>query len=284
MIDTQFLEGLGKFNLIVRKRVTSNYSGSRKSIYQGRGLIYKDHRVYAPGDDFRAIDWKVYARTDDLMIKNYEEEKNLVMHILVDKSASMKYGKSSNLSKFDYASMLGVGYAYLALKNNDKFQFATFSSDLEVYQPRRGMSQLISMVDYLNNIKLSGKTEILKIAQRYKKFISSRSLVVFISDFLAPLDEIKEALDYLAGNEVILIQVLDHTEKNPDIEGDFKLKDSESSIMMRTYFSPKLKEDYMERLEKHISDIEHECTIKGMEFYSITTDTPIFDAFYKVLG
>jgi len=147
MIDTSFLDGLARFNLIVRKRVTSNYSGPRRSIAQGRGMVFKDHRIYAPGDDFRAIDWRVFARTDDLMVKNYEEEKNLIVHVLVDSSSSMNFG-----NKFNYAAMLGVGYAYLAMKNNDKFQFSTFSDDVDLFQPKKGMSHLMAMIDYLNGL------------------------------------------------------------------------------------------------------------------------------------
>ena len=141
MIDTSFLDQLSKFSLVVHKRVTSKYRGPRRSMAFGRGTLFKDHRLYAPGDDFRAIDWKVYARTDDLMVKTYEEDRNLVVHIIVDYSASMNFGKPK--SKFDYASMLGVGFAYLALKENEKFMFSTFSESLNVFQPRRGMGQLI---------------------------------------------------------------------------------------------------------------------------------------------
>lgn len=281
MITTEFLSGLSKFNLIVRKRVTSNYSGAKKSIAQGRGMIFKDHRIYAPGDDFRAIDWRVFARTDDLMIKNYEEERNLIVHVLVDKSMSMDFGKPS---KFDYASMIGVGYAYLAMKKNDKFQFATFADDIEVFQPRRGLSQVMAMIDYLNKIKLSGKTDILGVAKKYSRLIGSRSLIVIISDFLAPVEDIKESLHYLKGNEVVLIQVLDPIEKNPDMEGDFKLKDSESGGMIRAYISLKSKEEYSERMSRHVSEIEHEAAVLGIKFFQAATDTPIFETFYKVLA
>ena len=117
MIKTDFLHELDRFSLVVHKRVTSNYAGPRRSIAFGRGVVFKDHRIYAPGDDYRAIDWKVFARTDDLYIKTYEEERNLVVHIIVDFSSSMNFGKP--ITKFDYASMIGVGFAYLAMKDND---------------------------------------------------------------------------------------------------------------------------------------------------------------------
>ncbi len=280
MIDAQFLDGLSRFNLIVRKRVTSNYVGQKKSLSQGRGILFKDHRLYAPGDDFRAIDWKVFARTDDLMVKNYEEERNLLVHVIVDKSSSMHYGKPS---KFDYASMLGVGFAYLAMKGNDKFQFATFSDDVEVYPSKRGMHQLIAMIDYLNGMRLTGKTDIVGMAQKYRKLIGSRSLVILISDFLVPPEQFKEALLRFGRNEVRVIQVLASQEKDPDFEGDFKMKDSESGMLLRTYFSPRAREEYLERLENHTSQLKKACHDLGYEFFQVSTDMPLFEAFYGIL-
>ena len=93
MIDTSFLEQLTRFNLVINKRVTSNLTGPRRSVAAGRGLTFKDYRIYAPGDDFRSIDWKVFARTDDMFIKTFEEELSLVVHIIVDLSKSMDFGR-----------------------------------------------------------------------------------------------------------------------------------------------------------------------------------------------
>src|SRR3989339_535514 len=106
MIDTSFLEQLTRFNLVINKRVTSNLTGPRRSVAAGRGLTFKDYRIYAPGDDIRLIDWKVYARTDHLYIKSYEEERNMTVHVVADCSASMNFGKP--VTKWDYASMIGV--------------------------------------------------------------------------------------------------------------------------------------------------------------------------------
>jgi len=281
VIDTSFLSELDKFSLVINKRVTSNYSGPRKSIALGRGLIFKEHRIYAPGDDIRSIDWRVYARTDDLYVKTYEEERNLTVHIIVDYSASMNFGKL--ITKFDYASMLGVGFAYLAMKENEKFQFSTFSDDLAVFQPKRGMGQLIAMVDHLNSIKTKGPSKVKDAIQQYKKLIGSRAMLVLISDFLIPIEEINEAL-YMLGDHVIkIIQVLDPVEKDLKLQGDFKLKDSETGTKMHTYISPRLRMQYEKMLDDHSAKIQETCNKLGMKFHLITTDTPIFDAFYKIL-
>lgn len=281
MIDTSFLHELDRFSLIIRKRVTSKYTGPRKSAAMGRGMIFKDHRLYAPGDDFRSIDWKVYARTDDLYIKNYEEERNLVVHIIVDCSNSMNFGKP--ITKFEYASMIGIGFAYLAMKENEKFQFSTFSDDLEVFQPRRGMSHLAAMVHHLNNLKKGGISKIRDAIQQYRKLIGSRSLIILLSDFLIDIPEIKDALYSLGGHEVKVVQVLDPVEKELKFEGDFKLKDSETHLKMKTFISPRLRTKYTGLLEEHAARIGEECGTLGVGFYQFTTDTSIFDAFYKML-
>lgn len=280
-IDTGFLSQLDKFSLVVHKRVTSNYRGPRRSIALGRGLIFKEHRIYAPGDDIRSIDWKVFARTDDLYVKTYEEERSLNVHIIVDYSASMNFGKA--ITKFDYSAMLGVGFAYLAMKENEKFQFSTFSDELSVFQPKRGMGQLMAMVEHLNSIKTKGHSKIKEAIQQYKKLIGSRAMIVLISDFLMPIEEINEAL-YLFGDHAIkIVQVLDPVEKELKLQGDFKLKDSETGVKMHTHISPRLRMQYQKMLEDHSAKIEETCNKLGMKFHQITTDTPIFDAFYTIL-
>jgi uncharacterized protein (DUF58 family) len=281
MISTDFLDQLNRFHLVVKKRITSTYLGPRRSIAAGRGLTFKEHRAYAPGDDIRLIDWKVFARTDDLHIKTFEEDRNLTGHTIIDSSASMGFGKPT--SKFDYASMLGVGFAYLAMKDNEKFQFSTFNESLEVFQPRRGMSQLAGMVYHLNSTKTKGNSKLLDSMLQYKKLIGTRSLLVLISDFLIGVDEIMQALYTLGDHEIKIIQVLDPIEKDLKYQGDFKLIDSETSGMLRTYISPRLRVQHQQLLDEHCAKIEETCNRLGMGFFQLTTDTPIFDAFYRVL-
>lgn len=282
MIDTKFLDQLARFNLVIHKRVTSKYIGPRKAMATGRGMVFSDHRIYSPGDDYRAIDWRVFARTDNLYIKNYEEERNLTEHIIVDYSTSMNFG--DKITKFDYASMLAVGFAYLALRENEKFMFSTFSDTLEIFQPKRGMSHLAAMVDHLNSLKIKGSSNLIDSLVHYKKTIGSRALVFLISDFLIDIEQIKEALFQLKGQQVKIIQVLDPLERNLNIQGDFILEDMESRSSLRTFISPRLRNQYQSKLDVHISQIKEYCAKLGFEFFSVTTDTSIFDVFYKVLN
>ena len=281
MINTDFLEQLDRFHLVVKKRVTSNYIGPRRSIALGRGLMFKEHRQYSPGDDIRLIDWKVFARTDDYYVKTFEEDRNLTSHIIIDSSASMGFGKP--VTKFDYASMIGVGFAYLAMRDNEKFQFSTFNETLDTVQPKRGMSQLASMVSHLNNTKTKGTSKLLDSMLQYKRVIGSRSLLVLVSDFLLDSAEAIESIYTLGDQEIKIVQVLDPIEKELKLQGDYKLVDSETKAKLRTYVSPRMRVQYQQTLDKHTAKLEETCNKLGIGFFQITTNTPIFDAFYRVL-
>jgi len=281
MITADFLAELDRFHLILNKRITSKYFGSRASTSQGRGALLKDHRVYAPGDDFRQIDWKIYARTDHLYIRRYEEERNMTVHVIIDDSASMNYGKPK---KFDYAAMLGVGFAYLALKDQERFRFATFSDDLDIFQSRKGLKHVAAMIDHLNKVKIKGKSEFLDAMSKYSKILGTKSLIIIISDFLFDVNEIKEGLLRLGRHDIKLIQVLDTSEKDLQISGDVKLQDAETEQVLRTYISPRLVSQYELKLGNHIAYLNKTCLDFRAEFYAATTATPLFDVFYNILS
>ncbi|MCX6706847.1 MAG: DUF58 domain-containing protein, partial [Candidatus Woesearchaeota archaeon] len=226
-------------------------------------------------------DWRVYARTDDLYIRRYEEERNLSVHIILDASASMNFG--AKMKKFDYAAMIGVGFGYLAMKSNEKIQFSTFGEDLMIFKPKRGMNQLASMVDHLNSVKPEGHSKFVESIFKYKKMINTRSLIVIVSDFLISIDDITRALYILGDHDIHVIQVLDPVERDFMLDGDLKLFDSETKDIMKTTITPRLKMDYSNRMHNHVIEIEKTCKKLGIDFFSVSTDTPIFDVFYKIL-
>lgn len=282
MIKTDFLHQLDKLSLILNKRVTSNFVGQRKSLALGRGIIFSDYGRYAYGDDFRAIDWKVYARTDKLFIKRYEEERNLTVHVVVDFSGSMNFGKG--IKKSEYASMMALGFCHVALRNNEKFMLSTFSERLAKFRPKRGAKQLAAILQYLNNKKPMGKTKFEESLLKYKEAIKTKSMIIFISDFFYDINEIKSVLARFKKSKVILIQVLDEQEKNLDLEGDYELVDLETEASMKTYVDPLLKKQYLTKLEYHNEQIHKACLETKASFYSVDTGKQIFDAFYEILA
>ena len=281
MITGDFLAELERFHLILNKRVNSKYFGIRTSKTIGRGSVFSDHRIYSPGDDFRRIDWKIYARTHNMYVRQYDEERNMTVHVIIDDSASMNYG---NPRKFDYASMLGIGFAHLSLKDQERFQFATFSDNLEVFQPKKGLNQVGVMMDHLNKTRVKGKSNFLNAMTSYRKILKTKSLLIIISDFLVDPAEVKEALLRLGTRNAKIIQILDPSEKELEISGDVKLRDAETSEVLRTYISPRLVSKYEHKLADHISDLSKACFEMKADFYAVTTNTPVFDIFYRVLS
>ncbi|MFZ3058484.1 MAG: DUF58 domain-containing protein [Candidatus Methanoperedens sp.] len=279
MIDTSFFKELDRFTFMVRKRVSTAYSGSRRSILKGRGMEPVSYREYTQGDDFKIIDWKVYGRTEKLYVKEFEEEKSLTTHILLDTSKSMDFR-----NKFDYAAMLALGFAYLVTKDNEKFGVSTFGEEMNITKPKRGRRYLSQTINLLNSTALVGKTRFDYCMEKYASIIKSRSLVIIISDFMTETDAIKNAIFRLGDNELVLVQVLDPVEKNLDLGGEAKLIDLETDRKLDIYTSPRLRDEYQKRLNDHIAKIKETCITVGADFHTVTTDKPVFDSIFEVVN
>ena len=125
-IDVDFFRQLDRFSLMVKKRVSSVYAGSRRSRQSGRGLDTIGYVEYHPGDDPKSIDWNIYARSEKLYVREFEENKSLTTHIMLDRSNSMDF-TSDTVTKYEYGAMLAAGFAYLVTRENDKFGISTYS-------------------------------------------------------------------------------------------------------------------------------------------------------------
>jgi uncharacterized protein (DUF58 family) len=281
-IDISFLPQCKRLSLLVKKRITSTMAGSRPSIAKGRGLTITDYRPYTKGDDLRYLDWKLYARTDKDYIKLYEEDRSLTVHIILDRSTSMDFG--SKTTKFEYGAMLGLAYVYLTLRNNDKFVFSTFAEDLTFLRPKKGTSQLASIVDNLKQVKVKGESRFEYSMRKYKELIHSRCIVIILSDFLISAEEIRKGLMRLGKkNEVKIIQVLDRDEVELKIEGDVNLHDAESNTVLRTYISKRLRQTYQGKLNEHTQQLHDICNKAGAHFHQVVTDVDVFENFYRII-
>ncbi|TGC09187.1 DUF58 domain-containing protein [Methanolobus halotolerans] len=282
-IDVDFFRQLDRFTFIVRKKVSSTYAGSRRSLHSGKGLDTIGYREYHKGDELKSIDWNAYARTEKLYVRQFEEDKSLTTHILLDASNSMDYA-GDNTTKFEYATMLAAGFAYLVTRDNDKFAISTFSDEIDISKARRGRKYLLETIERLEDLKLGGKTGIDNATAQYGKAVNSRSLIIIISDFLEDLEAIESAIYRFSYHDLILVQVLDPTERDLTVHGHSKLVDLETEVNLDTYVSDSFKEEYQEQLDTHINRISDVCNKVGAEFYIFTTDVPIFDAFLHTIA
>lgn len=276
-MDTEFFKDLDKFALSVKKRVSTPYSGGRKSVRFGHGISPVGYREYRKGDDFKLIDWKVYGRTEKLYVKEHEEERSLVVQMLLDASASMGYDQ-----KFSFASRIAAGFAYLATLENEKFSVSIFSEEMVPADPRSGRKNLFRTIAELDETVPEGKTNIKLVSEQFDQMARSTSLVIFISDFLDETEQVISSIYRLSGHDLIMIQVLTPEEADLNVGGDIKFVDMESGHPLITRVSERVRKDYRSRLESHNERIAAACNSVGADFFSFRTDKPLIDVFMEI--
>ncbi len=280
-IDTEFLKALSRLDIILKKKIYADKQGEHHAPQGGQGLVFRDYKAYVPGDDFRHIDWRIYGRTDKFYIRRFESERNLTVHILVDSSASMNFGTGKH-TKFEYAAEVGLGFAFIAQRNNEKFNLNTFKDHVTSFKPKRGVGNLAHLFDYMSALKVEGRSDFLQSMDEYRKRITSKSFIVFISDFLYDPAQVEEIIGRYHRSEIFMIQVLDVQERELTVSGDVILEDSETQDKMRTFVSTRFKNNYQQRLEEHIATLKGMCDRHGANFISVSTNTPIFETFYHM--
>jgi len=276
-MDTEFFEELSKFALLVKKRVSTSYTGGRKSLRYGRGITPVGYREYRKGDDFKLVDWKAYGRTEKLYVREHEEERSLVVHIILDASGSMGYGR-----KFEYASQIAAGFAYIATLENEKYVISRFAEDLDAGESRRGRRYLFQTIDELDRTSPEGATNLKKVSEQFDRLIRSTSLVILVSDFLGDIDGIISSIYKLSSHDLVLIQVLAPDELDLKQGGDVRFVDMETHQPLVTRISEKQRVEYKRRIEEHLLTIRATCNAVGCDFFSFTTDMPIFEAFSEL--
>ena len=278
-MDTEFFKELEKFSLLVRKRVSTAYSGGRKSLRFGHGISPVGYREYRKGDDFKLVDWKVYGRSEKLYIREHEEERSLVVHILLDGSASMSFE-----GKFAYASRLAAGFAYLATMENEKYAISLFCNKLYPGEPKRGRRNLFQSIGQLDEIAPRGGTSLLAIADQLASLLKTTSLVVLISDLLGGTEDIISSIYRLSGHELVVIQVLAPQEAQLGFGGDVKFVDLETGVPLITRVTEGERQEYLKRLGEHNDRISAACSQVGAHYFLCKTDQPIFEAFSEMLS
>jgi len=278
-MDTEFFKELEKFSLLVRKRVSTAYSGGRKSLRFGHGISPVGYREYRKGDDFKLVDWKVYGRSEKLYIREHEEERSLVVHILLDGSASMSFE-----GKFAYASRLAAGFAYLATMENEKYAISLFCNKLYPGEPKRGRRNLFQSIGQLDEIAPRGGTSLLAIADQLAALLKTTSLVVLISDLLGETGDVLSSIYRLSGHELVVIQVLAPQEAQLGFGGDVKFVDLETGVPLITRVTEGERQEYLKRLGEHNDRISAACSQVGAHYFLCKTDQPIFEAFSEMLS
>ncbi len=229
-MDSKEVALLRKIRLETGKKINTMFSGEYRSAFKGYGLSFDSVREYIPGDDVRSIDWNVSARMNHLYIKEYIEERELSVVLLVDISASTLFG--SGRSKRDVVLEFVTFMLHLAQMNNDRISVILFSDRIEKYlKPRKGRKFVLKVLDEILMIKPSGRgTDLPGAFDFFQQVTKKRSIVFVISDFLSSRhDDVMLKMKILARrHDVIPVQVSDPMEKKMKIFGLAEFSDLET--------------------------------------------------------
>lgn len=224
------LRRIRRIDLRTRRLVNESFAGAYHSIFKGRGIAFDAVRPYQPGDDVRDIDWNVTARADQAFVKQYTEERELTLMIVLDGSASLGFG-TVNRQKRELAAELGAVLAYAAIANNDRVGLLVFTDQLELYiAPRKGRNHVLRLIRDLLAARPEGKATDLALGLRtVNRLMKQRTIVFVLSDFLASNQEYMADL-MIASKRHDLIAVLlrDPRESQWPAVGLVALQDAET--------------------------------------------------------
>ncbi|MGB9856649.1 MAG: DUF58 domain-containing protein [Dictyoglomaceae bacterium] len=281
-LNLSIIEKLEKLRLSAKKLKITGSVGERKSPKVGRGSEFADYRNYQMGDELRYIDWNIYARLEKFLIKLFEEEEDLDIHILLDASFSMELGKPSKLF---YGKELSLAFAYLGLNSWEKVKFSFFHEDIEEFLSlERKRENIFYLYNMLKDIKPQGVTDINNVLKKYLNWQKRRGILIIISDFFSP-SGYKEGLSLARYKKfsVYAVQLLGEEEIEPPYQGDLWLMDIETKKKKEIFVDNNLVEIYKRELNNFLQDLEKFALSYGIEYLRTVTSIPLEDLLLKYL-
>lgn len=294
-IDIQQIQQYTKLELLAKQVVEGFITGLHRSPFHGFSVEFAEHRLYNQGESTRHVDWKLYARTEKLFIKRYEEETNLRCQIIIDSSSSMyypeiDYEKTDDFNKIKFSVYAAAAIMNLLKRQRDAVGLSLFSEQLDIHTPIKSSTihhkHLINELEsLLNSTKTQVKTSSVKALHTIAESVHKRSLIILFSDMMentAQTEEMFEALQHLKYNkhEVILFHTVDgEKEINFKFENrPYQFVDLETGEEVKLHPND-VRNNYIKEMNERKEALKHKCLQYGIEF----VETDINKGFHAVL-
>ncbi|MEO0512061.1 MAG: DUF58 domain-containing protein [Planctomycetota bacterium] len=279
------LARLGSFELRAKLIVEGVMSGMHRSPYQGVSVEFAQHRPYVAGDDLRHLDWKVFARTDRLQIKQYQQETNLDLVIMVDSSGSMGFGSNAfakasgagvkespgggdRWRKFDHATGIAAALSYITLQQGDRAGLAVYADELRAIVDRSSQrSSWRKIVAALSTHVVDRETNLMRALEQALGKVTNRCLFLVMSDFYEDAERVKAALARLRhrGHDAIIFQIVDPAEEAFDFDEPMPFEGMEGEPLVRV--NPRaIRDAYLEAFEDHAAQIKRAALGLGFDY------------------
>ncbi len=273
-LNPQTLASLEGLDLQARMVVEGYVAGMHPSPFHGFSVEFAEHREYVPGDDIRHVDWKVWSKTDKLYLKQYEEETNLLLYLLLDTSESMSYASGQNVSKLQYAQFIAASLAYMVLQQQDSVGLAIFDDMVRRHlKPAGQATHLKELLHVMDTTPAREKSDLgivfHDLAERFKK----RGVVVILSDLFDDVSRIMAGLKHLRHrrHEVIVFHILDPAELDFPFRQTTLFKGMEGlpDVLTEPYA---LRRAYQAEIGAFLAEIKKGCQMINIDYIPLRTD------------
>jgi uncharacterized protein (DUF58 family) len=277
LLDPAQLAALGRIEIVARWVVEGFLTGLHRSPRKGFSVEFAEHRPYMPGDDLRYLDWKIAARADKWMIKQFEEETNLRAAIVLDVSKSMDWtGSPERLTKLSYAEHLVAALANLLIRQKDAVGLVRFDDEIKtVVAPRARSVHFYRLVRTLSDPHGGKAAQVKDALFRAERLIRRPGMIFVISDLLFDHEVIDGPLKSLraAGHNVGVLHIMDPGEKALTAAGEAIFCDTESDLQVSVAVAD-VEDAYRETVTHVIDEWRTQFSGAGVEYEVVTTDTP----------
>ena len=284
-LDPAVLASISSLDLVAKTVVDGFVAGLHRAPSFGFSQEFAEYKAYYEGDDLRHVDWNVYARSEKLFLKRFKGETNSQLLLLLDASASMTYG-STSLKKIDFARFIAASLAYLASQQRDATGLIVFDEEVSAYVPpstRQG--QLMRILHHIEKAEGGRRTDFARPFAHFQEFLRRRGIVVVMSDFYAPPEEVIKVIEPLRyhGNEVVLFHILDTQEIDPKFRDPVLLMDVEDNTAMEV--SPDYaRNEYREKFGEHLRTLKDKAAGAGLDYVVMDTSKPLDEGLRSYLS
>ena len=283
LLSPPFLRQLDALSLHSRRLFSGSSRGEKRSRKRGASVEFADFRPYNLGDDIRRIDWNAYGRFEKLFLKQFLEEEDLDITLLLDASSSMGFGSPSKLLM---AQQIAGALGYVGLKSFDRVSAAVFDANVRAwFPPSRGRGAPPRLFQFLENQAALGESDFSRAMRSVALPARRGGIAVVMSDFLLQ-EGYENGLKALAsrGFDVTAIQILDREELNPVLVGDLKLLDCENRARVREVtMGAGLRRTYQANIEAHCDGLRTFCRRLGMNYVQVSNDVPVETTVLRLL-
>lgn len=285
LFDATFLDRLRSLAIRLRKRRALVRRGTQSSPATGFTREFKDYRHYTPREDYRAIDWRLYARLDKLFVRLYEETQELNLHVIIDTSASMA---EPFVEKRRQTLRFAVALSYLALAGHQRVSVYSMADTIKTeLPPLRGQGNIEKIIQTVSRLKFGGFTDLQRSFEEFHPSRQRYGVIFVISDFFGRhVTSATESVARAAAwpGECHFLQILHPQERQPDLEGEVELAEIETGERRRFWLTKREVQRYVEGFDAFVEDLSKQCASRRIDFMQCTTEEPFEQRFLDLLN